>query len=672
MDPTIQLELPLSQVTLLLSAAQLLPPSPESYSLVRLLEDVVTQAGSQFPSSPSHHPALPADSEDDIDRELLALAGFDDCAPSCEAPKKRGHNSCSRNGTHLQKRRKVKGGLVPFNDKGSRTRSGFETQGDEQRWEHVLQAAPCGNHSALSFLALLAGASADRVSTAVEEFKSFLCNTKHVQGSSLDAVVQSCQHYVGNNIASNFLLMLSYIQLAVKCQSEMDGSSALSSIHQLYKEKIQNLPVKPQPSRTSFYRWHAVGHKFAQLARGGSLYILFLIAALDLRWAASKLQAQVPWDIGKMLRQPSTCSNSSLITDNIITTVAHLRRLLPFRLSVDMFCSNFIRSSGLPMTDLDGTDLEAMDQLLGALRTENFALPERDKKAWLTCLNPVDERERIILPGCEGLVSTVASWPSSSGVRNEGMAPSSAHCSSAFTSIKTAFDPSHEKNKEHFNHRRAKESNFLWTDRERHLAEQAPVALDIYELQDQLCSFYPEGIKKAGSYIHVPVRDMPQQSFEIQNIDGSLMVFVSSAMPAQLKNRLLQSFLAAFDGGPVLDDRDTANEGRQPFPCVHYAIYNRYGVSGMDAPTNYHPHYLQLKGKQTNHTQMVPYMSAETFQHEERYHKLLGAFEGVFEWIETLLQNYLPQEYDILMELADAVPKGYSLQPHHSSLSQSI
>ncbi|KAI5990746.1 hypothetical protein EDD15DRAFT_2197821 [Pisolithus albus] len=76
-----------------------------------------------------------------------------------------------------------------------------------------------------------------------------------------------------------------------------------------------------------------------------------------------------------------------------------------------------------------------------------------------------------------------------------------------------------------------------------------------------------------------------KQSFEIQDGDGSLMVFVSSGMPTQLKNKPLQSFLAAFDGAPMLDNWDTVNEEHQAFPCVHYAIHNCYGVSGVDAPT---------------------------------------------------------------------------------------
>ncbi|OAX32780.1 hypothetical protein K503DRAFT_701540 [Rhizopogon vinicolor AM-OR11-026] len=67
------------------------------------------------------------------------------------------------------------------------------------------------------------------------------------------------------------------------------------------------------------------------LAAGGSFYLLILVAAKDLWWAVTKMQANVPWEIAKMLRRPDTCSNDLqvLIERRIILMISHLREELP-------------------------------------------------------------------------------------------------------------------------------------------------------------------------------------------------------------------------------------------------------------------------------------------------------------------------------------------------------
>jgi hypothetical protein len=51
-----------------------------------------------------------------------------------------------------------------------------------------------------------------------------------------------------------------------------------------------------------------MGVKFINIAAGGSIYALILIADLDLQWAASKLIGEVPHMIGLMLRDPNLSS----------------------------------------------------------------------------------------------------------------------------------------------------------------------------------------------------------------------------------------------------------------------------------------------------------------------------------------------------------------------------
>ncbi|KAI5994766.1 hypothetical protein EDD15DRAFT_2195898 [Pisolithus albus] len=111
-------------------------------------------------------------------------------------------------------------------------------------------------------------------------------------------------------------------------------------------------------------------------------------------------------------------------------------------------------------------------------------------------------------------------------------------------------------------HRQGQEPNFLWTDREQLLVEWALVSLGIYELQDQASK------KQAATHAN--------QKHVLLCHKGKALRF---RIGMQLKNKLFQSFLATFDGDPMLDNQDAANEEHQAFPCVHYAIYSCYGVS---------------------------------------------------------------------------------------------
>ena len=65
-----------------------------------------------------------------------------------------------------------------------------------------------------------------------------------------------------------------------------------------------------KPTICTFLFWIATGFKFMHLAAGGSFYLLILVAAKDLQWTVTKMQANVPWEITKMLRRPNACSKS--------------------------------------------------------------------------------------------------------------------------------------------------------------------------------------------------------------------------------------------------------------------------------------------------------------------------------------------------------------------------
>jgi hypothetical protein len=62
-----------------------------------------------------------------------------------------------------------------------------------------------------------------------------------------------------------------------------------------------------------FIRWNAMGHKFAQLASGGSVYVLLMVAGLDLCFNISRALGRVPFEVGKMLRRPDNSSAGHIL-----------------------------------------------------------------------------------------------------------------------------------------------------------------------------------------------------------------------------------------------------------------------------------------------------------------------------------------------------------------------
>ncbi|KAG1856082.1 hypothetical protein F4604DRAFT_1590489, partial [Suillus subluteus] len=98
----------------------------------------------------------------------------------------------------------------------------------------------------------------------------------------------------------------------------------------------------------------------------GSIYVLVLIAGLDMWWKIATLGGRVPWEVGKMLRQLETCKTPTLILEHIIPAIAWIRSHLPLSLE-KVFCPSLLASIGLDET-LDCTNLLFTDKVLDTFK----------------------------------------------------------------------------------------------------------------------------------------------------------------------------------------------------------------------------------------------------------------------------------------------------------------
>ncbi|KAG0692427.1 hypothetical protein DFH29DRAFT_768435, partial [Suillus ampliporus] len=148
---------------------------------------------------------------------------------------------------------------------------------------------------------------------------------------------------------------------------------------------------------------------------------------------------------------------------------------------------------------------------------------------------------------------------------------------------------------------------------------------------------------------------------DLRNSDGSLMAFVCPLLPEAIRHGLTSSLLACFDGKQVLQMRSNQDYFDDPDidGCLHFSIWNRYSTVGDDVPTHIHPHDMaRVDVSRTNHTQCLPYASKDILEHQQLYSNILAAFGELFEWLEYVMKEYLPEEYEVLVELGQNLPGG--------------
>ncbi|KIM54150.1 hypothetical protein SCLCIDRAFT_137392, partial [Scleroderma citrinum Foug A] len=79
-----------------------------------------------------------------------------------------------------------------------------------------------------------------------------------------------------------------------------------------------------------------LGQKCVRLAAGGMIYILLILAGLNLRWCLTRVSWHMVSDLAKMLRVPASAGvEGKPIKQCIIPTIACMREELPLRLVVD-------------------------------------------------------------------------------------------------------------------------------------------------------------------------------------------------------------------------------------------------------------------------------------------------------------------------------------------------
>jgi hypothetical protein len=261
------------------------------------------------------------------------------------------------------------------------------------------------------------------------------------------------------------------------------GKNGISTIHDLY----MSIQTGSRPAERTFRLWHSLGCKFAYLAGGGSVYILLVIAGLDLRWSISRAKVTVTSEVANLLRRPDDSSAGRLICKRIIPTVAYLRKKLPLSLE-GLFC---------PAKALDCTALKDSDRCFSGIKfrcvagiasslnswgqcARSFGLPQRSYSAWKPCSQPIWDNFLSFnsLADADRLDTVMDDEP---GCQLDEKPEDFLHV----VVVDTNFDSSSPNNKR-FPASHDHKLNIAWTKRERKLAEAGEFVEDMDDLRDKV------------------------------------------------------------------------------------------------------------------------------------------------------------------------------------------
>ncbi|KAG0702909.1 hypothetical protein DFH29DRAFT_998996 [Suillus ampliporus] len=196
-----------------------------------------------------------------------------------------------------------------------------------------------------------------------QDIENSLSDQGSFQEGSFEELITHCMSLSQQDVAVNFLRMLGLIQLVTKCQSLRVGTAIM--VDEIYKTRIAPLKLNHLSART-FKDWIQSGSKFAALAAGGTIYILVVVAGLELRTTVGSMVGDSPWQLGNALRQPDpNTAIGRTILERIIPTVNILRRHLPLSMA-SMFSPSLLAHHKLPR-DINCTNLEASDRFFNSI-----------------------------------------------------------------------------------------------------------------------------------------------------------------------------------------------------------------------------------------------------------------------------------------------------------------
>ncbi|KAJ7649690.1 hypothetical protein FB45DRAFT_1075268 [Roridomyces roridus] len=418
-------------------------------------------------------------------------------------------------------------------------------------------------------------------------------------------------------------LMLDYIQLALNCDSERAEYQLknLPKKHSSY-EVLATKYAPPGVAARTFQDWVHFGKRLVILSAAGSLYLLPILAVLNLRTDflthagpeqllvlanALRRVKEGQWDAG---------------VQQLMVPLFHMRHLSGGYLSTLRLHRNVPKMEGAPpeVISFGFSEWETSDKVFDSVET-NYPRLARRSDAWTSSSVPA----WLVLPS-----------------------PSLGPLRTIRTPLRLQKSPSpvNEENRDEF------------TEEERLKAERGEVASSLDDLEKKLQDLHFGGTCKLGQYVRINTDILEGQALRIEDANAKLLALVFS-VPPEYRKLLEDAILRIHICMPgEFTDADSRERFFRYLAC-HYSWYARYGEKGTGAPTDAHPDTLRKGQGRVNFEQRNARRSKD-MKNPNEYPLLVEAYMDFFEILRVALKQYLPAEYDELSIFVEHLPLGAS------------
>ncbi|KAJ7157816.1 DNA topoisomerase [Mycena filopes] len=452
-------------------------------------------------------------------------------------------------------------------------------------------------------------------------------------------------------------LMLSLVQLALNVDSEQRRAKlAGKSI-----TKVKLAEKFTTVSRVVFTNWLTWGQRLLLLAGAGTLGVLVIFAALDLRTHITQQKHMSNADI--------ICLASALREANHLKWLPLVNRL--------MIPLNYIRTSPgyiqtLVLRFIDHTPTGKHETVFG------FAHP-------LVADSIFDDIQTkcgpfffyLTLPDVSSLIRPVARETKQSTTSTDDASSDDEYfhlparaAAWDFTQPtvlwKPLTDPEEVGLPKPFTIKTSlkgkktcpvkKKTRHEWTEKQRAYADKAPVATSLADLETKLKGIHQSGTSAPGKYVELNSDTLEGNTLFIRDADGKLI-----SLYFKIPEDYVASLRAAQDHIHTIlhgewKDEDSRRKAFK-YLSLHYSWYCRFAEQGDTAPKNLHPNKCRKKNvSRVNITQRVPHQTQEISEDPEAYVGLADAFTSYFEIVSQAMTIYLPEETKELKMFVEELP----------------
>ncbi|KAJ7186562.1 hypothetical protein C8R46DRAFT_276527 [Mycena filopes] len=415
-------------------------------------------------------------------------------------------------------------------------------------------------------------------------------------------------------------LMLGLVQLALNVDSEQRRAN-LAAGKPITKVALAKKFTTRSVSRQVFSNWLGWGQRLLLLAGGGTLGVLVIFAALDMR---------------TYITQPERLSNVDIVCLAGALREAHHHKWLPLvqRLMLPL---NYIRTSAGYIQSLQ---LRFVKPLGGEQLEERIDFGVGDPLVSDAVFD--DIQTNLIRPVPRGkqqqTVPSPETIPSPEDALIDFHLPVRAPAwdfSDKIILWKALLDP--EETSLPFE----KKTRHEWTETQRGYADKAPLATSLKDLESKLKGIHRSGTSAPGQYVELNSDTLEGNALFIRDANGKLVSLyfkIPEDYIASLK--AAQDHIHAILHGEWKDEKSRAAAFK--YLSLHYSWYCRFAENGDKAPKDLHPNKCRKKTvSRVNITQRVPHQTQEISQDPEEYVALADAFTGYFEIVSEAVSVFV-------------------------------